>query len=83
LSYYCLIHANPNSPELFEIPDRIATIDNHGTRWTERPFYFQLLFAIDRVQALASEHPEWKGQQPYKSILEYDLPYFTINKPIT
>ena len=37
---------------------RIATFDNDGTLWAEKPVYFQLLFAIDRVKQLAPKHPE-------------------------
>jgi hypothetical protein len=37
--------------------DRIAVFDNDGTLWSEQPAYFQLLFAIDRVKALAPKHP--------------------------
>jgi phosphoserine phosphatase len=51
---------------------RIATFDNDGTLWAEQPQYFQLIFAMDRVRALASEHPEWKGRQPFKAVLEGD-----------
>ena len=29
---------------------RIATFDNDGTLWTEKPFYFQAFFALDRVK---------------------------------
>jgi len=54
-------------------PDRIAVFDNDGTLWSEQPAYFQLLFAIDRVKALAPAHPEWKTQQPFKAALEGDL----------
>jgi hypothetical protein len=36
--------------------ERIATFDNDGTLWSEQPAYFQLLFAIDRVKALAATH---------------------------
>jgi phosphoserine phosphatase len=53
--------------------DRIAVFDNDGTLWSERPAYFQLAFAIDRVRALAPRHPEWKTQQPFKAALEGDL----------
>ena len=42
--------------------DRIAVFDNDGTLWAEQPIYFQLVFAIDRVRALAPQHPEWKTQ---------------------
>ena len=53
--------------------ERIAVFDNDGTLWSEQPLYFQLLFALDRVRALAPKHPEWKTQQPFKGILEKDM----------
>ena len=40
--------------------ERIAVFDNDGTLWAEQPMYFQLAFALDRVKALAPQHPEWK-----------------------
>jgi phosphoglycolate phosphatase-like HAD superfamily hydrolase len=52
--------------------ERIAVFDNDGTLWAEQPIYFQLAFALDRVRALAEEHPEWKTQQPFRAILEND-----------
>ncbi|MEM1083417.1 MAG: HAD family hydrolase [Verrucomicrobiota bacterium] len=55
------------------IPERIATFDNDGCLWAEQPFYFQLFFAIDRVKALAPEHPEWKDQEPFASVLKGDI----------
>jgi hypothetical protein len=53
--------------------ERIAVFDNDGTLWAEQPAYFQLFFAIDRVRALAPEHPEWKTQEPFASVLKGDL----------
>jgi phosphoglycolate phosphatase-like HAD superfamily hydrolase len=53
--------------------DRIAVFDNDGCLWSEQPAYFQLLFAIDRVKALAPKHPEWKTKQPFKAVLEGDM----------
>lgn len=52
--------------------DRIAVFDNDGTLWTEQPGYAQLFFAVDRVRALAPQHPEWKTEEPFKSILAGD-----------
>src|SRR5437762_12803292 len=46
------------SPQLVPPEERIATFDNDGTLWCEQPMYFQLLFALDRVKALAPQHPE-------------------------
>src|SRR6478609_9578282 len=52
---------------------RIATFDNDGTLWSEQPIYFEFQFAIDRVKALAAEHPEWKEQEPFKYVLAGDM----------
>ena len=64
---------NPESADYIPPAERIAVFDNDGTLWSERPAYFQLLFAIDRIKALASEHPEWKSKQPFKAVLENDM----------
>ena len=48
------------SPDFVPPEERVATFDNDGTLWGEQPLYFQLVFAIDRVKALAPQHPEWK-----------------------
>ncbi len=52
--------------------DRIAAFDQDGTLWVEHPIYTQAVFALDRVAALAPQHPEWKTQEPFKSILSRD-----------
>jgi hypothetical protein len=57
----------------FQASKRIATFDNDGCLWAEQPAYFQLLFIIDRVKALAPEHPEWTAQQPFQAVLEGDM----------
>jgi phosphoglycolate phosphatase-like HAD superfamily hydrolase len=59
-------------PDFVAVPERIATFDNDGTLWTEHPYYFQLAFAIDRIKAMAPQHPEWKNKQPFKALLEGD-----------
>src|SRR4029079_8222697 len=40
--------------------ERIATFDNDVTLWAEQPLYFQFIFAIDRVKALAPQNPNGK-----------------------
>ena len=60
-------------PGFVPAPQRIATFDNDGTLWSEQPLYFQFAFALDRVKALAPHHPEWKTEQPFKSVLEGDM----------
>src|SRR5438105_1705815 len=51
------------SPDFVRPEERIAIFDNDGTLWAEQPIYFQFAFAIDRVKALAPQHPEWKGTE--------------------
>ena len=61
------------SPDFVPVPERIATFDNDGTLWAEQPIYFQLLFALDRVNALAPQHPEWKEKEPFAALLKGDV----------
>ncbi|HRO48555.1 MAG TPA: HAD family hydrolase [Hyphomicrobium sp.] len=60
-------------PDFVAPAERIAVFDNDGTLWAEQPVYFQLAFAMDRIAALAPEHPDWIGKQPFQGILEGDL----------
>ena len=62
----------PGSPDFVPAPERIATFDNDGTLWCEKPLPVQLYFALDRVKALAGQHPEWKTKEPFASILKGD-----------
>jgi phosphoglycolate phosphatase-like HAD superfamily hydrolase len=64
------------SPGFVPIPERIATFDNDGTLWAEQPVYFQIAFALDRVRALAAQHPEWASEQPFRALLEKDMKAF-------
>jgi len=64
---------SPESSEFIAENERIAVFDNDGCLWSEKPLYFQLLFAIDRVEELAAEHPEWKDTQPFKDILDGNM----------
>lgn len=63
----------PGSHDFVPPAERIATFDNDGTLWAEQPMYFQLLFALDRVKALAPQHPEWKEKEPFASLLKGDV----------
>jgi hypothetical protein len=65
--------AKEGSPDFVPPGERIATFDNDGTLWCEQPMYFQFLFALDRVKALAPQHPEWKDKEPFAALLKGDL----------
>jgi phosphoserine phosphatase len=64
---------DPASKQYVPPAERIAVFDNDGTLWTEQPMYFQLAFVLDRVKALAPQHPEWRTQEPFKSVLAGDM----------
>jgi haloacid dehalogenase-like hydrolase len=64
------------SPDFVPAAERIATFDNDGTLWAEQPIYFQFQFALDRVKALAPQHPEWKTQEPFNHLIAGDMRAF-------
>jgi phosphoglycolate phosphatase-like HAD superfamily hydrolase len=64
---------DPDSTDFIPPAERIAVFDNDGCLWAEQPAYFQLFFAIDRVKAMAPDHPEWRTTQPFQAVLEDDM----------
>src|SRR5262249_31788400 len=58
------------TPTFVPPAERIAVFDNDGTLWAEQPLYFQFVYALDRVKALAPKHPEWKTQPPFSDLLK-------------
>lgn len=64
---------NKTSKDYLPPEKRIATFDNDGTLWSEKPLYFQLLYVFDRIKKQSSVHPEWKTTEPYASILKGDI----------
>ncbi len=48
---------DPGSPDYVTPSARVAVFDNDGTLWSERPVYFQFLFAVDRLQEMAADDP--------------------------
>src|SRR5262245_1234342 len=63
-------------PDFVAPEERIATFDNDGTLWAEQPIYFQFQFALDRVKALAPQHPEWKTTEPFNYLIAGDMKTF-------
>ena len=60
-------------PQFVPPEQRIAVFDNDGTLWSEQPFYFQFAFVLDRMKAMALQHPEWKDNPLYTAVLAGDL----------
>ncbi|MFL6643164.1 MAG: HAD family hydrolase [Paraburkholderia fungorum] len=63
----------PESKDFIARADRVAVFDNDGTLWPEQPASVQLVFALQRVKTVAGRHPEWKRQEPFRSILRGNL----------
>ncbi|HEU4791188.1 MAG TPA: HAD family hydrolase [Flavobacterium sp.] len=63
------------TPDFIPIEDRIATFDNDGTLWAEKP-YVQELFAFYRVKKMVEENPALAQKQPFKAVIEKDKTFF-------
>ncbi|MGA7853212.1 MAG: HAD family hydrolase [Candidatus Acidiferrales bacterium] len=64
---------DPANTQFVPPEERIATFDNDGTLWCEQPMPAQFYFALDRLKALAPQHPEWNTEEPFASLLKGDL----------
>ena len=53
--------------------ERIATFDNDGTLWLEKPLYIQLQHGLHAIGQLAAEKPEVRDRQPFKAVYEKDM----------
>ncbi len=65
-----------SSPSYVEPRRRIATFDNDGTLWCEKPMYAQALLLLRRWQEMATEDPARLEVQPYKAAAENDFVWF-------
>jgi phosphoglycolate phosphatase-like HAD superfamily hydrolase len=61
-----------NGKDFVPPADRIAVFDNDGTLWAEQPLYFQALFMLDQVRAVAPRHPEWKSNAAFQALAAQD-----------
>jgi len=62
-----------DGPDFVPLGDRIATFDNDGTLWCEKPLPIQLAFILRELAAMADEDPGLRSRQPWKSAYERDL----------
>lgn len=63
------------SPDFIPLENRIATFDNDGTLWAEKPLV-QELFAFYRVKKMVEAKPELAKKQPFKGVIEKDKAFF-------
>ena len=64
---------DPDSPAYVTPADRIATFDNDGTLWAEKPVYFQLIYAVDQVARMAEADPSILGSDAMKAAAAGDI----------
>src|SRR3954468_17006852 len=57
-----------------EVPveERVATFDNDGTLWCEKPLPIQADFILRRLTAMAEAGPALRERQPWKAAYEHD-----------
>ncbi|HBH06333.1 MAG TPA: haloacid dehalogenase [Flavobacteriales bacterium] len=67
---FVLSTSHKDSANYIPEADRIAVFDNDGTLWSEQPLYFQVFFAVYQIKKMAEDHPEWKENEPFKSVLD-------------
>src|SRR5208282_5860455 len=63
-------------PGFADPADRIATFDNDGTLWVEKPAPPQADFLVRAWTKAARDDPSLGSRQPYKAIIEQDMGYF-------
>ena len=57
------------SPQFVPPGERIATFDQDGTLWVEKPMYSQVVYCLDRVPAVVKAKPELATVEPFKTVL--------------
>jgi hypothetical protein len=62
----------PGSADFVPPAERIATFDNDGTLWCEKPLPIQLDFILRRWAEMANDNPALRQQQPWKSAVDKD-----------
>lgn len=64
---------DPGSADFVAPVERIATFDNDGTLWLEKPLYIQLQYGLRVIGKLAAQNSELRARQPYRAVFEKDM----------
>src|SRR5690242_20569418 len=60
------------SPTFVAPAERIATFDQDGTLWVEKPMYTQIVYCLERVPVLVKARPELADVEPFKTVVAGD-----------
>lgn len=66
----------PGGSDFVAPPDRIATFDNDGTLWTEKPLYIHFFGVVDQMKKQMAADPGLATREPYRSAAKKDFGYF-------
>ena len=70
-----------DGPDHIQPEARVATFDNDGTLWCEKPLPIQLGFILMRLAEMATADPSLQEKQPWKAAYEHD--YGWLSETIT
>ena len=63
--------------EAVPVEERIATFDNDGTLWCEKPMPIELAFILRRLDAMVNDDSSLRGTQPWKAAHEKDYKWLS------
>ena len=63
-------------PHFVPAAERVATFNNDGTLWIEKPAYVQLFFAIQRLKEMAAADPTLRDKPAFRAAATGDMGYF-------
>jgi hypothetical protein len=72
---------DPNQASFVPVEDRIATLDNDGCCWNEKPAYIQLFFSLARLKQMAVEDSTLMEKPHFRAAYEGNMDYFTRLDP--
>jgi len=72
---------DPDQATFVPVDDRIATFDNDGCCWNEKPAYIQLFFSLARLKQMATDDPTLRDKPHFRAAYEGDMDYFAQLDP--
>ena len=72
---------DPDQATFVPVEDRIATFDNDGCCWNEKPAYIQLFFSLARLKQMATDDPTLRDKPHFRAAYEGDMDYFAQLDP--
>jgi phosphoserine phosphatase len=76
---FVTLATDESSPSFVPEEDRIATFDNDGTLWVEKPQSVEVFFMAERVEEMA-QAPSWNPTPQLQAVLEYGIDAFDFPK---